>query len=287
VCGLPGRPSGKGVCRVSDKHNSGSRRERVDRAAAMRAEREATQQRRSRIITIAIVAAVLLVVAVATFAISRATTEEPEPAAAGPAPSGVTTEGGVLYTQADAAANGAKVTGSEEGGDPVPVVLYEDFQCPACGAFEASVGPYLEEQVAAGKITVEYRVINFLDERFGTSYSLNTANAAACTVDDVGVPAWKRLHDALYANQAEEGSPGPLQGDLIQMAVGSGGRNVSACITAGSYENWVNSVTDQAVDADVSGTPTVLVDGEVVQGAEEGTVPGQADLQAAIDAAAS
>lgn len=284
---------------MSEKQNKRSRQakeQRVDRAAQMRQEREAAQQRRSRVLTIGIAVLILAVVAVATFAISRANNEQAAVESGdGPTPSGVTAEGGVLYTQANAVGDGSSeapsdgpsdgASGGTSSADPVPVVVYEDFQCPVCRSFEATAGGYLEEQVAAGAITVEYRPIAFLDARFGTSYSLNTANAAACTLDDVGVGAWKRLHDALYETQLEEGTEGPTEADLVRYALGSGAGDVATCIHDGTFDAWVTRVSEQAANDDVTGTPTVLVDGSVVEGAQPNTVPGLEQLTAAIEAA--
>lgn len=280
---------------MSEKQNKRTwqaREERVDRAAQMREQREAAQQRRGRLITIGIAVLVLVVVAVATFAISRASKDQADvQAGEGPTPSGGTADGGVLYTQANAegaAGSDAQSDGPSAGqsaGAPVPVVVYEDFQCPVCRSFETTVGGYLVQQVAAGAITVEYRPIAFLDARFGTAYSLNTANATACTLDDVGVQAWKRLHDTLYETQLEEGTAGPTEADLIRYALGSGAGDVATCIQDGTFDGWVTRVSEQAVTDDVSGTPTVLVDGEVVEGDQAGTVPGLEQLTAAIEAA--
>lgn len=165
------------------------------------------------------------------------------------------------------------------------MVVYEDFQCPVCRSFEATVGDYLEQQVAAGAITVEYRPIAFLDARFNTSYSLNTANAAACTLEDAGVPAWKGLHDTLYETQLPEGTAGPTTEELVRYALEAGANDVATCIEGGTFDAWVNRVSEQAASDDVSGTPTVLVDGEVVEGGQTGTVPGLEQLAAAIEAA--
>ncbi len=274
-----------------DKRARTDRAVRTDRAAQMRQQREAAQQRRSRLVAIGITVLVLVVVAGAALAISRASNGAADPpadvtAGDGPAPSGITPQGGVLYTQADAGGTPKAGSGGDPGqGEPVPVVVYEDFQCPVCGSFEASDGPYLEQQVAAGAITVEYRPIAILDGRYGTSYSRNTANAAACTLDDVGVMPWKRLHDTLYQTQLQEGTDGPTDPDLIRYALGSGAGNVATCIQDGTFDAWVGRVSAQAGTDDITGTPTVLVNGTVVEGEQAGTVPGVDQLTAAISAA--
>src|SRR5947209_1214982 len=48
----------------------------------------------------------------------------------------------------------------------VPVVdLYEDFQCPACKAFETGGGKQaIEQLVTAGKAKVVYHMLSFLDQ---------------------------------------------------------------------------------------------------------------------------
>ena len=255
--------------------------DRQQRAEQMRKERERADKARRNGITIGIVVVVLALIAAAAFAINNEIGKNNAPAAA---PEGVTKDGGVVYDQA--AATGKAATSQ----DPVKVVLYEDFQCPACQSFEAAVGNFLQQSVSAGDVAVEYRPIAFLDEMSTTKYSSRALNAAACVMDKKGAKGFHDLHSLLYRSQPAEGGAGLEDSQLESFAVQAGASKSGPCIDDGTFEKWTKDVTEKASAAGVSGTPTVMVDGKVVNGAENpqtgqpGT-PGLTELQAAITAA--
>ncbi len=129
--------------------------DRAERAARMQREREAADRRRRGIAVSVVAALVVALVVVGGVAILSSSSPGDRPEAG--APAGSTQAGG--FRVGDAATGGA-----------VPVVIYEDFMCPVCGQLESSVGGYLEEQVGAGAITLEYRPIAFLDRASTTDY---------------------------------------------------------------------------------------------------------------------
>ena len=88
------------------------------------------------------------------------------------------------------------------------VAVYEDFMCPFCGQFEAASRDALEKQVEAGKVQIQYHVLNFLDDSSTTKYSTRAANALAVVLDTSGPEVAKKFHDLLFENQPAEGSAG-------------------------------------------------------------------------------
>jgi protein-disulfide isomerase len=163
----------------------------------------------------------------------------------------------------------AEPAGSDYGvaiGDPdAPheVVIYEDFLCPFCGELERQTRDDLEELAADGKVYVEYRPFDLLSSNFG-DYPIRAANAFAVVLEESGAEVAKEFHDLLYEHQPEEGGPYPSDDDLVGWAVDAGADedDVRAGIEGQEQAQWVTDATAAARDANVQGTPTVLVDGE-------------------------
>lgn len=255
--------------------NRKKRDERQTRAAQMRRERERASARRTRLITGGIVAvAVVIIVAagVAIFASQRET---------GQAPDGVTADNGYLVT-----AEGLGSDQASSAASPVKVVFYEDFQCPVCKEFELEAAGYVDQAIMTNTISVEYRPIAILDQASSTEYSTRSAAAAACVFEDGGSGAFYRFHSLLFHNQPKEGSVGLSDSELANFAERAGATSASSCIEGDDYEGWVAEATDQASKDNINATPTVLVDGKDVTGAEGGP-PQVQDLASAITAAST
>lgn len=229
-----------------------SRARAEERAARLQAEREAQQraQRRRQVRMGALVAAGLVLVIAAGFLLTRALDTSTDVSAA-PAGSG---EYGVTIGEADA---------------PHSVVVYEDFLCPFCGDLERETREELEQLAESGELLVEYRPFNLL-ERFG-DYSPRAVNAFAVVLEESGPEVAKRYHDLLFDNQPSESGPFPSDGDLVDLAVEAGADEaaVSEGILEQAQADWVEGATSAAAEAGVRGTPTVIVDGQVVQGSPE------------------
>lgn len=246
--------------------------DRRARAEQMRKERERADKRRRNGITTGIVVIVVVLIAVAGFGIYQATSDD---AGSGGTPDGVTADGGILYDQEVATGNSSGDT------EPVEVVAYEDFYCPACGAFEQASGDYLQSAVEDGKISVEYRPIAILDRMSPDQYSTRSASAAACVADSAGPEAFHEFHGLLYENQPQEGSPGHDATQLKAYADEAGADGVSSCIEDDAYKGWVTDQTEAFGEDGYDQTPTVLVDGKPV------SAPSPENLEKAIQEASA
>ncbi len=218
-----------------------------ERVRAMQAQQAAAERRRRTLIVGAVVVAVIAAVVGIGIAVQSNRTGP----TSGEAPQGVTADNGVLR---------------DGRSGPVHVVVYEDFQCPSCKAFEENVGSTLAKDVTDGQIQLEYRPIAFLDRASSTNYSSRALETAACTLDDGGPMVFTKLHDLLFTNQPAEGSAGLTDGQLADLAAQAGAnkKTVAGCQSAGTYEGWAAMVTDDASKAGINGTPTYLVDGKQV-----------------------
>lgn len=249
------------------------RQKRAARAEQMRKERERADKRQRNVITIAIVAVVVVLVGVAAYGIKQ-TSDDNKDESNVVQPANTTDDYGVAYTPEVA---GATVP---DGAEPVEVELYEDFQCPACEAFEAVSGGFLKEQVEAGAISLVYKPYSFLDRASRNEYSSRATNVAMCVLGEAGVEKYVEFHDYLYANQPAEGTAGPEDDELIDAAADLGVTGIDACVDQGRHLKWIEEAKEAATeDRDVSGTPTVYIAGEE----SEARTPDE--LRAAIEAA--
>lgn len=250
---------------------SNERQQRAARAEQMRKEREKADRKQRNLITVGIVVVVVALIAVAGYAIND-TNKKNKTVDKVITPASSTKDYGVDYT--------TEVATGKPATDPVKVVAYEDFQCPACLNFEQQSGAFLADAVAKGEITMEYRPISFLDHQSnGNRYSSRAASAAMCVLDNSGVKAYKKMHDVLYANQPAEGSNGLPDTSLIDFAKQAGVTGIDSCIRSERFVPWVGKATEASRDQKVSATPTVLVDGKQIK------TPTPEALQTAIAAA--
>jgi protein-disulfide isomerase len=221
------------------------RRIEEKRAAEAATRARAERRRRSRHGGLVAALAVLVVLVVAVVVQTRRTT-----------------------TSADAAVPANTVGGTEivvgSTAAPVTVDLYEDFQCPNCKAFEAESGSTLAQLVAEGTVQAHYHGMAFLDTSANDQYSTRALNAAGAVLTAGGPPAFQAFHDLLFTNQPSEGGSGLTDDHLVAYAARAGapGTTVDRAIRDLTYGDWVKASTEQASRDGVTGTPTVLVDGD-------------------------
>lgn len=239
----------------------------AERAAALRKEQERKDRRRRTLVVTGAVVAVLALVIVIAAAVQAARDTTGETATP---PQGIVDEYALARGESDA---------------PVTVEVYEDFICPFCGQFEAAAGPTLEEYADAGDARVQYQMIAFLDHLSSSDYSTRAMNAVAVVLDESGREVALEFHDLLFANQPAEGTDGLSDEELVELAVEAGADRtaVTRGIENRAFEQWVENATDQASKDDITQTPTVLVDGEVVEFSTIDELLGK--IQSAVDAA--
>jgi protein-disulfide isomerase len=229
-----------------------------ERAAQLAAENQAAE-RRTKIITIVGVIAVLaVVVGILTFAfLNRNTssttgpTAEPNPSAAAPLGADSKTFG-LVVGQANA--------------DAPLLQIFEDAQCPACQSFEAAFGPTISSLIDSGEARVMFQPMFFLDNRLLQSKgsSLRAANALGCAADEGKA---KEFHSTIFANPPATEGTGWSDDILKAFGLGSGITNAERfeqCIDSGKYFEWVANSNKYSFDAGVEGTPTIWVNGQAL-----------------------
>jgi protein-disulfide isomerase len=223
-----------------------ARRARTERARAQAEERRKAAKRKEQLTRVGLIAGVLVLIVGGYFLVTSLGSDKP----ATP-PGGATDSFGLLVGEPDA---------------PKEIVVYEDFLCPFCGQLELTVRDQLDAAVEAGDVNVEYRPLPFLEGI--DDYSPESANAFAVVLDESGPEVAKAFHDLLFDNQPPESGPFPDDDQLVEWAVEAGATeaDVRPGIEDMAFEGWVDAAGEAASKEGVNSTPTVLVDGEKVEG---------------------
>ena len=139
----------------------------------------------------------------------------------------------------------------------VTIVEFGDFQCPYCENFFQQTYPLLHD--AYGHL-IRYIFRNLPVSSHPDAYQ--AANAAECA-DEQG-KFWQ-YHDLLYANQ-QDLSVTALSNYASQLKLDM--TRFTACVQAEKYASKIQRDEQFAQQFGVAGTPTFLINGYVVQGAQ-------------------
>ncbi|QPE04928.1 thioredoxin domain-containing protein [Microbacterium schleiferi] len=197
-------------------------------------------------VSVAVVAALVLVGALVVWMNNSNSASGPVPAAAN-----VNTETGAIAV----------------GAGPNTVDTYVDFMCPYCNQFEQAEGETIKRLIDDGSITLNVHPVSILDRiSKGTEFSTRSASAAYCVAEsdpDVVLD----FVSAMYAHQPAEDSPGLRDDEIVAIAESAGATNSSSCITNGTYMDFATQMTKN-LPADPAtgraGTPALVVNGEYV-----------------------
>lgn len=165
---------------------------------------------------------------------------------------------------------------------PVKIEVYEDFQCPACKSYTESIEPQvIDNLVKTGQVYYVFRQFPFLDDRAPTKESDQSANASMCAADQGKF--WD-YHAMIYANWNGENAGNLSDKRLVAFAekLGLDMNQFNSCFRDNNFENRINEDLAAGQAAGVSGTPSVLVNGQIIR---PGFVPSYEDIAAAVNSA--
>lgn len=143
---------------------------------------------------------------------------------------------------------------------PVKLVMFENFLCEHCKAFEEEVFPQLKrDYIDTGKVEVYYVNLAWGDERARLA---GLAGECAYWQDERSFWAFK---SALYGAQET------WQGvdDLVTLAEGTDGLDAAAlrtCLEEARYQDEVQRDLDLADQVGVQGTPSLVMGDQGFQG---------------------
>jgi len=240
---------------------SESGKNRRDRAAAAREEANSAERRRER--TVRIIGAVTVVVVVLGIigvAVVARNSSDTSAVAVPTADPNAPLPTGVLPTD-DQHAYGVPY-GTATPDAPV-LEIWEDFQCPACGAVEEANGAGIESLADAGKVQLIWRPTAFLDRNLGNDASARATAAWGCAID---AGKAKEYHATVFANQPEVEGTGWTNEELIAFAgdAGIAGAELDTftqCVADATYLGWSANSTEVFYTSNIPGTPLAKING--------------------------
>ena len=167
------------------------------------------------------------------------------------------------------------------GKTPVTVDLWEDFQCPACRAFEAANHTQLEAWAKQGVVKLVYKPVAFLDRMSTTNYSTRASwrprpsSTATRRRSPLPRPA---LHQPAGGGQR---GPDRRAARRPRRPGGRAAGAVASALSTERFKGWTVSGTDEFTQK-FTGTPTVLVDGKEVKSDGSASIISPATLKAAV-----
>ena len=146
-----------------------------------------------------------------------------------------------------------------EADAPVEIVLFEDFRCPSCATFTERVYPgVVQEFVRPG--TAQIYFVNF--PVLGAP-SRHVAEVAECVSAQSESAFWD-MKAPLMRSQGELDSASRVYELVSTYAPGVDMAEVRACVEDDRRIDQLNAEIAAAQQLGVTGTPTVMVDGERV-----------------------
>lgn len=142
---------------------------------------------------------------------------------------------------------------------PVTFIAFEDFECPFCERFSQQTLPLIiNEFVKSGKVRIVWKDFPLSIH----SRAQEAHEAARC--------AWEQdkfweYHDVIYDNQNNLGT-----NDLKRHAknLGLNESQFSSCFDSGKYTDLIKEKVSEGTSIGVSGTPSFLINGRLVVGAQ-------------------
>ena len=166
-----------------------------------------------------------------------------------------------------------KSVGAEDA--PVVVVEYADFQCPYCEQFATGAASQLKaDYVDQGQVRFVFRHLAFLGDE-----STWAAEASECANEQGRF--WD-YHDKVFEEQAGENQGAFSKDNLKRFAaeLGLDTEQFDQCLDSGEYRSKVRQEVNEAQRRRINSTPSVLVNGQLVQNGSSYQV-----LQAAVESA--
>ncbi|MBB2995252.1 DsbA family protein [Paeniglutamicibacter cryotolerans] len=146
---------------------------------------------------------------------------------------------------------------------PVTIVTYSDFQCGYCAKWANDTLPTIVQQyVDAGKVRIEYRDIMFFGE--------NSRQSAELAVAAGHQGKYQEFHDEIFADGGTAKNADFSEAGIKALAASLGVDHDQLVSDAGSKETstLVQKNHDEAKELGVTGTPTFLVNGTPLVGAQ-------------------
>ncbi len=154
-----------------------------------------------------------------------------------------------------------RVLGDEDA--PITIVEYASFTCSHCRDFEETVLPKVQEKyIDTGKAKLVYREVYF------DGAGLLAASLARCVPEEQYFPMAFTLYDQYDSWLKDQTDMAGVVTELTQLGVlaGLGKDKIAACLDDRAAQESMIANSQKNMEADdVRGTPTLIIDGEVVR----------------------
>jgi protein-disulfide isomerase len=159
------------------------------------------------------------------------------------------------------------------GSDPV-ITYFGNWKCPFCANFATGeadqavlpLGTIVADYVEPGDVSLRYRGLAYgSDGQPFLGSDAPRATRAGLAVWTVDPGSYWNYHEHVMANQPPEGETWATTDRMVSFAEDAGvspTADVRAAIESGQFEERVRATTEAASAAGVSGTPTLVIDGE-------------------------
>ncbi len=153
---------------------------------------------------------------------------------------------------------------------PVTIVEYSDFQCPFCQSFfENAYKKIITDYVDTGKAKIIFK-------QFPLYFHQNAQKAAEASECAGEQGKFWEYHDLLFSTKQLDATT--LKKDAVTLGLDADKFNT--CLDSGKYAQKIRDDTAEGQSKGVSGTPSFLINGKKVVGAQSYDV-----FKAEIDAA--
>lgn len=158
-----------------------------------------------------------------------------------------------------------RAEGMAMGDENAPVLLYEfaDYQCPACAQFTTFAHPLIEERL------VDEGIVRFVRYDFpivtGHPHAFLASRAARCAGDQ---DRYWDYHDVLYGRQPSWSASRTAPVDQFVDFAGELNMDTSAfrqCLESDAHADEVTRNLRLGEQLGVTGTPTLMINGELVR----------------------
>jgi protein-disulfide isomerase len=147
---------------------------------------------------------------------------------------------------------------------PVTMVEFTDYQCPFCARHFAQTLPsIIQTFVDSGQV---YYVFKDFPLTQIHPQAVAASEAARCAGEQ---GAYMEMHDLLFVNQQAWGNNNAIEAFVAYAeSLGLDTAAFSNCVTTHQYEDAINADLQEGVQIGVRGTPTFVINGVVVAGAQ-------------------
>ena len=148
------------------------------------------------------------------------------------------------------------------------VTYYGNWKCPYCAEFSTGfLGNIVTDYVAPDEISLCFRGFAYIDGEPFLGADAPRAARAGLVVWNVDPDTYWRYHEYVFANQPPERESWATTDKIVSFAEQAGVTDTEQLRTKlqnQAYESLVRKTSQAAADAGVSGTPTLVIDGETV-----------------------